>query len=208
MRLSPRRSVEQSSRNSECFKTVFSLLSQIVSTEWIRTAHPRIYNLLILWQKHFSFLWVSCAYNSIRLHCLAQVWYMVWLDYSLIYFIVLISVSVYWNQYSWCVHSTMVGGARILKSVWNQCKSSHTHISRQVMAGCECVVCMFCFSPLCFGKGCVVIKLSKLSEIEWNKILFPSVYSLTHTHKWPLIHFGLLRENLPCIIPTWIELCI
>ena len=52
----------------------------------------------------------------------------------------------------------------------------------------------------------MVIELSKLSETEWKKILPPSVHSLTHTHRWPLIHFGNLRENLPSIIPTWIEL--
>ena len=70
------------------------------------------------------------------------------------------------------------------------------------MDGCERDMCMFCFSPLCLGKGCVMIELSKLSETEWEKILLPSVHSLTHTHKWPLIHFGNLRENLPSIIRT------
>ena len=68
-------------------------------------------------------------------------------------------------------------------------------------------MCVFFFSPLCCGRGCVVIELSKLSETEGEKILPPSVHSLTHTHKGPLIHFGHLRENLPSIIRTYLEVC-
>ena len=73
------------------------------------------------------------------------------------------------------------------------------------MDSCECDMCMFCFSPLCLGKGCVMIELSKLSETAWETILLPSVHSLTHTHKWPLIYFGNLRENCPSIIRTYPE---
>ena len=57
----------------------------------------------------------------------------------------------------------------------------------------------------------MVIELSsKLSETEWEKILLPSVHSLTHTHthKWPMIHFENLREYLSGIIPTWNEVCM
>ena len=53
----------------------------------------------------------------------------------------------------------------------------HNHTSFQVTDSCERDMCVFCLSPLCFGKGCVVIELSELSETEWEKILLPSVHS-------------------------------
>ena len=84
--------------------------------------------------------------------------------------------------------------------------SGGIHVSRQVMAGCECVACMFCFSPLCFGKGCVVNELGKLSETEWENILLPSVYSSTHTLNWPIVHFHHLGENVQGILPFYFDL--
>ena len=50
-----------------------------------------------------------------------------------------------------------------------------------------------------------MIELSKLSETAWEIILLPSVHSLTHTHKWPLIDFGNLRENRLSLIQTYQE---
>ena len=51
------------------------------------------------------------------------------------------------------------------------------------------------FSPLCFGKGCIVNELGKLSETEWENILLPSVYSSTHTLNWPIVPFQHLGKK-------------